>query len=360
MVGCDQDKRLMMRTTKQHLTEDNTYFHVMGRVMSGTLHEGQEVSLLGKNQAVSDEEDSKDMKVGKLWVYEARYKEEVNRVPTGRWVRVEGINQALVETSIITGMQGEEGLYILRPLLYGGSELLYRKVIGSFMKLLTVGSKEDTDFVCVGWNMKQSRHSINVSQDNHIKKVVFKNQCEPYVEMTCYMQDKESCVRKPLNTCTGIIKNAGAGTAKTSPADNEEENPADGVVVFIDAADGTMLNTERVIKQAGCLASPQYGACSTPKLFAQLYNADYGEINVPEVARRVWGDVCFKSKAGKFAKKSSHGLVRRNLVESILKLMYKLFAQVVGDVDKFLPMLCEQVGIRLMKDEMKPSIRLID
>ena len=52
-----------------------------------------------------------------------------------------------------------------------GSDLFHRKVIDSFMRMFTVGSKEDTDFVYVGWHMKQSRHGITVSQDNYIKKV---------------------------------------------------------------------------------------------------------------------------------------------------------------------------------------------
>merc|ERR1711942_564392 len=36
-----------------------------------------------------------------------------------------------------------------------------------------------------------------------VEKVVFENQCEPYVERTCYTQNKESCVTKPFNNCTG-------------------------------------------------------------------------------------------------------------------------------------------------------------
>ena len=43
-----------------------------------------------------------------LWVYEARYKVEVNRVSADSWVRIEGIDQALVETLTITDKQGEE------------------------------------------------------------------------------------------------------------------------------------------------------------------------------------------------------------------------------------------------------------
>lgn len=43
MVNCDQEGRLMVHTTKQYPTEDTTCFHVLGRVMSGTLYSGQQV-----------------------------------------------------------------------------------------------------------------------------------------------------------------------------------------------------------------------------------------------------------------------------------------------------------------------------
>ena len=169
MVGGDQDGRLIVHATKQYPTEDTTCFHVLGRGMSGTQRGGQEVRLLGENYTGCDEEGNRNMRVGRPWVNEARYKVEVNRVPAGNWVMIEGIDQPIVKTSNINDMQGKEGLHIFRPLLYGGS------VFDSPRKLFTMGSKMDTDRVCVEWHMKQSRHSITVSQDGYIKKVVFKN-----------------------------------------------------------------------------------------------------------------------------------------------------------------------------------------
>ncbi|EDS29540.1 conserved hypothetical protein [Culex quinquefasciatus] len=62
-------------TTKQVLT----------RIMSGTLHAGQEVRVLGENYSFVDEKDSCSLQVGLLWIYEARYKVELNRVQAGNW-----------------------------------------------------------------------------------------------------------------------------------------------------------------------------------------------------------------------------------------------------------------------------------
>ena len=92
------------------------------------------------------------------------------------------------------------------------------------------------------------------------------------------------------------------------------------------------------------------------EVFAQLYSDTFEEINVPEFVRRLGGDIYLNSKTRKLAKKPPHGLAQRSLVELILETWYKLSAQVVGDMDKPLLMSCEQLGIRLAKDEMKSSI----
>ena len=62
---------------------------------------------MGENYTVFDEEDSRNLRVGRLWIYEARYKIEVNRVPAGNWVLIEGIDQPIVKTSTITDLHGK-------------------------------------------------------------------------------------------------------------------------------------------------------------------------------------------------------------------------------------------------------------
>ena len=75
-----------------------------------------------------------------------------------------------------------------------------------------------------------------------------------------------------------------------------------------------------------------------------------GTINASEFARRLWGDIYFNSKTRKFTKKPPHGSAQRSFIEFILEPMYKIFAQIVGDVDVSLPMLCDELGIRLTKE----------
>ncbi|UYV67465.1 EFTUD2 [Cordylochernes scorpioides] len=118
MVECNPDGPLMVHTTKQYSTQDATSFHVLGRVMSGTICSKQDVKILGENYSSTDEEDSRILTVGRLWISEARYKVEVNRVPAGNWVLIEGIDQPIVKTATLLGPEEGGQLYIFRPLKF--------------------------------------------------------------------------------------------------------------------------------------------------------------------------------------------------------------------------------------------------
>jgi len=101
MLTCDPDGPLVIHTTKNYSTSDATTFHVYGRVFSGTLQSNQQVKILGENYTLQDEEDSRYCQVGRIWIYNARYRVEVNRIPAGNWVLIEGIDQSIVKTSTI-------------------------------------------------------------------------------------------------------------------------------------------------------------------------------------------------------------------------------------------------------------------
>ena len=113
------------------------------------------------------------------------------------------------------------------------------------------------------------------------------------------------------------------------------------------------------VKGNVCFASSQYSICFTLKSFASLYSDTYGggSINPTEFAKRLWGDVYFHNKTRKFTSKPPHATAQRSFVEFILEPIYKLFAQIVGDVDFCLPRLCDELGIKLTKSESKMNIR---
>lgn len=124
MFECSPEGPLMVYTTKLYPTSDATVFHVFGRVMSGTLKASQNVRILGENYSLQDEEDSRHGQVGRLWISEARYRIEVNRVPAGNWVLMEGVDEPVVKTSTITEISGNEDAHIFRPFKFNTSSVL--------------------------------------------------------------------------------------------------------------------------------------------------------------------------------------------------------------------------------------------
>lgn len=124
MINCNQDGVLMVHSTKMYPTDDCTFFLVLARVLSGTIHAGQEVKVLGENFSLLDEEDSRILQIGRLWIYEARYKVELNRVPAGNWVLIEGIDQSIVKTCTITEAHINDDLYIFRPLKFNTQSII--------------------------------------------------------------------------------------------------------------------------------------------------------------------------------------------------------------------------------------------
>ncbi|XP_010191496.1 PREDICTED: 116 kDa U5 small nuclear ribonucleoprotein component, partial [Mesitornis unicolor] len=124
MSECDPDGPLMCHTTKMYSTDDGVQFHAFGRVLSGTIHAGQPVKVLGENYTLEDEEDSQICTVGRLWISVARYHIEVNRVPAGNWVLIEGVDQPIVKTATVTEPRGNEEAQIFRPLKFNTTSVI--------------------------------------------------------------------------------------------------------------------------------------------------------------------------------------------------------------------------------------------
>lgn len=124
MIACDPEGPLMVHTTKLYPTTDATNFHVLGRVMSGTLSSHTNVRILGENYSLQDEEDSRPGLVNKLWVSEARYNIEVDRVPAGNWVLIQGIDQPIVKTSTITDLVTDHQPHIFKPFKFNTTSIM--------------------------------------------------------------------------------------------------------------------------------------------------------------------------------------------------------------------------------------------
>lgn len=194
----------------------------------------------------------------------------------------------------------------------------------------------------------------------------------------------------------------------------------DGVVIMVDVHEGMMLNTERLLRHAVqerlpitiCLnkidrlvlelklppadayaklkftldqinnfvqtfgeediplfsplmgnvifASGRFSICFSLQSFANIYALKYRELDSIGFAKRLWGDMFYDPTTKKFTRKQQFGAqtqAPRTFVHFILEPMYKLFSQVVGDVDTCLPKLQEHLGIKLTREEQKMNVR---
>lgn len=74
--------------------------------------------MLGEGYSLEDQEDASLCEVTKLWVFQGRYRVEVNRVTAGNWALVEGLDSGITKTATVTGDHGNLDACIFRPLKF--------------------------------------------------------------------------------------------------------------------------------------------------------------------------------------------------------------------------------------------------
>jgi U5 small nuclear ribonucleoprotein component len=73
MQRCDASAPAVVHVAKLYHTSDAQSFRAFGRVMSGTLRQGQVVKVLGEGYSPEDEEDMVLQTVDNIWVNESRW-----------------------------------------------------------------------------------------------------------------------------------------------------------------------------------------------------------------------------------------------------------------------------------------------
>lgn len=131
MLTCAPNGPLIVNTVKSYPSENpdkSDAFYLLGRVLSGTLHEGETVKVLGESYTLEDDEDSKVCTIGRLWIWNARYKQQVSHIQAGNWVIIEGADSNVVKTSTIVSMEdgGEESsdACIFKPLQFDNQAVM--------------------------------------------------------------------------------------------------------------------------------------------------------------------------------------------------------------------------------------------
>ena len=93
---------LVVDVVKFYHREDCENFDVFGRVLSGTISKGQRVAVLGSRYSRADPEDMTEQKVANLWIFNARYRLEIESAGAGMWVLMDGVLGTLTKSGTIT------------------------------------------------------------------------------------------------------------------------------------------------------------------------------------------------------------------------------------------------------------------
>jgi len=118
MMKCDaKSEGLMIYITKLYPKSDASSFDAFGRIMCGTVTKGMPVQILGEGYTLEDEEDKNLGEITKIWIFESRYRIEVEKAGAGNWVLLEGIDTSILKTATITDLNNSAP-FIFRPLSF--------------------------------------------------------------------------------------------------------------------------------------------------------------------------------------------------------------------------------------------------
>lgn len=112
-----------------------------------------------------------------------------------------------------------------------------------------------------------------------------------------------------------------------------------------------------------CFASPIMDWCFSLKTFATFYAEQYKGVMLEDFSKRLWGDVYYNPATRKFSKKSGDSATKRSFVYFILEPIYKLYSQTLSADAKALANTLSKLGIALKpaayKMDTKPLLRIV-
>ncbi|KAG7401355.1 U5 small nuclear ribonucleoprotein component [Phytophthora boehmeriae] len=120
ILSCDPKAPLMVNIVKLYSSPDGTTFSAFGRVYSGEVRDNKDVKVLGETYSTDDDEDMCTRTIEGVCIAQGRYKIQVNRIPAGNWVLLEGLDASITKSATITDadedlLQDEE-IGIFRPI----------------------------------------------------------------------------------------------------------------------------------------------------------------------------------------------------------------------------------------------------
>jgi len=120
MIACDSRcDTAMVNITKMYARPNASQFDAFGRVFCGTVRVGDSVKILREGYSPRDAEDMSVMRIENIWIYQGRYRVEINQVRAGNWALFGGIDSAITKTATMTHVRAfSSDTHIFRPLKF--------------------------------------------------------------------------------------------------------------------------------------------------------------------------------------------------------------------------------------------------
>ncbi|KAK0544730.1 hypothetical protein OC861_001636, partial [Tilletia horrida] len=125
LATCDPDGPLVIHITKLFPNADASQLRAFGRVLSGTVHVGDQVQVLGEGFTQDDEEDRAKAVVESVGIHNTRFTLGLESAPAGSLVLLTGIEASITKTATVLGANVSlEDSYICTPLDHLTSSIL--------------------------------------------------------------------------------------------------------------------------------------------------------------------------------------------------------------------------------------------
>jgi U5 small nuclear ribonucleoprotein component len=133
------------------------------------------------------------------------------------------------------------------------------------------------------------------------------------------------------------------------------------VMEEVNSVVGSLVSTEmanqlRVSPERNnvCFSSSEFGFSFTIQSFAKLYQEMYGGIDPKQFAARLWGDVYYSQEDRRFYRSSEKG--ERSFVHFILEPVYKLFSITLGESQEQIKQVLKELGVAVKKSELEMDV----
>ena len=130
-------------------------------------------------------------------------------------------------------------------------------------------------------------------------------------------------------------------------------------IIAANSADATTL--QRLSPELGnvCFSSGQHGWSFTLESFASLYCARHpaSGLNSDDLAKRLWGDWYWNEAKNTLTKAKPSNSSPRTFVQYVLEPLYKIYAQIVGETPEDLVAVFKQLKLKLTQSEVHSDPR---